>query len=229
MLSATGVLGVRGVAGETGAEEERLPGGEGMLSRLSLLDVRTALTAVVLNEAVEVLDRRLRRDGLDCGLRSALGGWETVKGRRGTAEEWELGTRGLDDCEELLGLDEANCARGLAEPMPLPLPLPGGREKASMLTALRRLGVGTRDGDGDGEDAWVRRVGIEGDEVIDRGMAVAARGRRSGETTTAAYAPSRSLSDAPSSAGAAPRGLVIAGNGGSGIDGGGCACGLRYC
>lgn len=144
-VSATGVLGVRGVAGEAGAEDERLPGGEGMLNRLSLLDVRTALTAAVLSEAVEVLDRRLRKDGLDCGLRSPVGGWETVKGRRGTAEECELGTRGLEDCEELRGLDEANCARGLAEPMPVP----GGREKASMLTALRKLGVGTRDGDGE--------------------------------------------------------------------------------
>lgn len=74
VLWATGVLGVRGVAGDTGAEDERLPGGEGMLSRLSLLDVRTALTAVVLSEAVEVLDRRLCSDGLDCGLRSPLGG-----------------------------------------------------------------------------------------------------------------------------------------------------------
>ena len=75
----------------------------------------------------------------------------------------------------------------------------------------------------------MRSVGIEGDEVMDRGMAVAARARRSGETTTAAYAPSRSLSDAASPVGSAPRGLVIAGNGGSGIDGGGCACGLRNC
>ena len=217
------MLGVRGVAGETGAEDERLPGGEGMLSKLSLLEVRAALTTVVLSEAVEVLERRLRRDGLDCGLRSALWGWATVKGRRGTAEEWELGNRGLEACEELLGLDEGNCARGLAEPMPLA----GGREKASMLTALRKLGVGTRDGDG--EEAWVRRVGIDGDEVMDRGMAVAAGGLCRGETTTAAYAPSRSLSDAASPAGSAPRGLVIAGNGGSGIDGGGCACGLRNC
>jgi hypothetical protein len=106
--------------------------------------------------------------------------------------------------------------------------LPGGREKASMLTALRKLGVGTRDGDG--EDACVRRVGMDGDEVTDRGIAVAARARRSPETTTAAYAPSRSLSDAASPAGSAPRVFVIAaGNGGSGIDGGGCACGLRNC
>jgi hypothetical protein len=87
VLSATGVLGVRGVAGDTGAEDERLPGGEGMLSRLSLLDVRAALTTVVLSEVVETLERRLRRDCLDCGLRSPLGGCATVKGRRGTAEE----------------------------------------------------------------------------------------------------------------------------------------------
>jgi hypothetical protein len=220
VLSAVGVSGVRGVVGDTGAEEARLPGGEGTLSRLSLLDVRTALAAVVLSEAVEVLDRRFARDGLDCGLRSPLGGCETdtVRGRRGTAEKWEPGTRGLDDCDEVLGLDETNWARGLAEP--------GGRGKASTLTALRRLGVGTRDGDG--EDAWVRSVGIDGDEVMERGMAVAARARMLSETT-AAYAASRSLSDAACPAGPAPRILVMAGNGGSGIDGGGCACGLRNC
>jgi hypothetical protein len=90
VLSGAGVLGVIGVVGDTGVEEARLPGGEGTLSRLSLLDVRTALTAVVLSEAVEVLDRRLRRDGLDCGLRSPRGGcggceMDTDRGRRGTA------------------------------------------------------------------------------------------------------------------------------------------------
>jgi hypothetical protein len=96
-----------------------------------------------------------------------------------------------------------------------------------MLTALRKLGVGTRDGDG--EDAWVRKVGIDGDDVTERGIDVAARARRSSETPIAAYAPSRSLSDAASPAGPAPRVLVMVGNGGSGIDGGGCACGLRNC
>jgi hypothetical protein len=74
----------------------------------------------------------------------------------------------------------------------------------------------------------VRRVGIEGDEVMVRGMAVAARARMLSETT-AAYAASRSLSDAACPPGPAPRILVMAGNGGSGIDGGGCACGLRNC
>lgn len=217
------MLGVRGVAGDTGAEEERLPGGEGMLSRLSLLELRTALAAAVVSEVVDVLERRLRRDGLDCGLRSPLGGCKGDKGRRDVEE---LSAREVEDCDEFRGLDEANGPRGLA------MPLPGGLGKASILTALRKLGVGTRDGEGDGdsEDAWVRRVGIDGDEVTDRGIPVAARARRSPETTmAAASAPFRSLSDGASSAGSAPRIFVIAGNGGSGIDGGGCACGLRNC
>lgn len=141
-----------------------------------------------------------------------------------------MGAREVDDCDEFRGLDEANGPRGLA------MALPGGRGKASMLTALRKLGVGTREGDGDGdgdgdsEDIWVRSVGIDGDEVTDRGMPVAARARRSPETPmAAASAPLRSLSDGASSAGSAPRIFVIAGNGGSGMDGGGCACGLRNC
>lgn len=230
--SAVRVLGVRGVAGETGAEEERLPGGEGMLSRLSLLELRTALAVAAVSEVVDDLERRLRRDGLDCGLRSPLGGCKGDKGRRDVEEESELSAREVEDCDEFRGLDEATGPRGLA------MPLPGGLGKASMLTALRRLGAGTRDaegegdgdGDGDSEDAWVRRVGIDGDEVTDRGIPVAARARRSAETRlAAASAPFRSLSDGASSAGSAPRIFVIAGNGGSGIDGGGCACGLRNC
>mgnify|MGYP006867925124 CR=1 FL=1 len=80
-------MGVSGVAGETGADDERLPGGEGMLSRLSLFEVRTALTAVVLSEAVDVLERRLRRDGLDWGRRSPVGGCNGDSGGRGLEEE----------------------------------------------------------------------------------------------------------------------------------------------
>lgn len=77
------MLGVKGVAGDTGAEDERLPGGEGMLSRLSLLELRTALAAAaVVREAVDVLERKLRRDGLDCGLRSPAGGAKGDRGRR---------------------------------------------------------------------------------------------------------------------------------------------------
>lgn len=85
----------------------------------------------------------------------------------------------------------------------------------------------------------MRRVGIDGDEVTDRGIPVAARARGSPETpivvaAAEAAAVSRSLSEPSSaasarSAWAALRVFLIPGNGGSGIDGGGCDCGLRYC
>lgn len=165
--SATGVLGVMGVAGDSGAEEERLPGCEGRLSKLSLLEVRMRLGVVAARETVDLLVRNVYRDGLDCGRRRV---------------------GGLSELERCSGEGET-C-------------MPGGRGKDSMLTALCRLGVGTRDGEGESEDATVRTVGIEGDDVVDRGMALgAARARGLPEAVAVPVSdPGRAPAPAPAAA-----------------------------
>lgn len=183
-----GVAGVIGVAGDKGADDDRLPGGDGMLNRLSLLEVRMALALVVLREVVEVLERSFRSEGLDCGLRR-------VGGSKGDNDGRESGERKVE------GVEGDAAMKGLL--------LPGGRGNASMLTVLRRFGPGRRDG----EDATgLRTVGTTGEDVVDRAIGAAARGRGPPE------APA-SLSVA---ACMTPVSVFrMPGNGGKGIEGGG--------
>jgi hypothetical protein len=145
-----------------------------MLKRDSVLEMRIPEMAEVVREVVDVrgretldvvgsetlddLARRLYREGLDRGVRR-LGG-----AVRGEEEEWE---RGLGGCSECLGL-------GLGSDVVLLL-LVGGRGNDSMLTVLRRLlEVGNRDNeaeaDGEGEEARVRSVGMDGDDWRERGI-----------------------------------------------------------